>query len=281
MSPPEISRHPPSRSAPRHGSGFAQRTTQPGSCSVPGIRWLPRQRRQWAFPHERSESGVVVPRHQPFDLVGVKDFLIFQRGQKPGAETNGNSSCGAPLQLMKTSVPNKPGKHQRMNMRMEVEQAAVGLHTEDPDAQAISELQAFTKVFSPGLPCAAQQQFAEYSVATQVSTQQLGDGEGDVPMIQGMNDFPHLLSRYSAVRLSSFFMRRISTCSSDIALCSVESGPNFLILAYKLWVVIPSLPATSATLWPQSTTCLTASTLNSSGYRLLLMFTSLIVILYD
>ena len=82
---------------------------------------------------------------------------FLQRGQKPGAETNGNSSCGAPLQLMKTSFPNKPGKHQRMNMGMEVEQAAVGLHTEDPDAQAISELQAFTKVFSPGLPCAAQQ----------------------------------------------------------------------------------------------------------------------------
>ena len=101
------------------------------------------------------ESGVVVPRHQPFDFVGVKDFLIFQRGQKPGAETNGNSSCGAPLQLMKTSFPNKPGKHQRMNMGMEVEQAAVGLHTEDPTAQAISELQAFTKVFRPGLPCTA------------------------------------------------------------------------------------------------------------------------------
>ena len=27
------------------------------------------------------ESGVVVPRLQPFDFVGVKDFLIFQRGQ--------------------------------------------------------------------------------------------------------------------------------------------------------------------------------------------------------
>jgi len=80
---------------------------------------------------------------------------------------------------MKTSFPNKPGKHQRMKMGMEVEQAAVGL-------------QEFTKVFMPGLPCAAQQQFAESAVATQVTTQQLGDGEGDVPMIQGMNNFQDL-----------------------------------------------------------------------------------------
>ena len=44
----------------------------------------------------------------------------------------------------------------------------------------------------PGLPCAAQQQFAESAVATQLTTQQLVDGEGDVSMIQGMNDFPDL-----------------------------------------------------------------------------------------
>ena len=61
-----------------------------------------------------------------------------------------------------------------------------------PPAQAIADLQEFTKVFMPGLPCAAQQQFAESAVATQLTTQQLGDGEGDVPMIQGMNDFPDL-----------------------------------------------------------------------------------------
>ena len=58
-----------------------------------------------------------------------------------------------------------------MNMGMEVEQAAVGLHTEDPVAQAITDLQEFTKVFMPGLPCAAQQQFAEFAVASQVPTQ--------------------------------------------------------------------------------------------------------------
>ena len=107
------------------------------------------------------ESGVVVPRHQPFDFVGVKDFLIFQRGQIPGTQANGNSGHGTPFQLMKTSFPNKPGKHQRMNMGMEVEQAAVGLQTEDPSAQAIVDLQEFMKVFLPGLPCAPKQQFAE------------------------------------------------------------------------------------------------------------------------
>ena len=71
------------------------------------------------------ESGVVIPRHQLFDFVGVKDFLIFHRGQIPGSKANGNSGRGAPFQLMKTSFPNKPGKHQRMNMGMEVEQTAV------------------------------------------------------------------------------------------------------------------------------------------------------------
>ena len=101
------------------------------------------------------ESGVVVPRHQPLDFVGVKDFLIFQRRQKPGTEANGNSDRGAPIQLMKASFPNKLGKHQRMNMGMEVEQAAMGLQTEDLAAQAIADLQEFTKVFMPGLPCAA------------------------------------------------------------------------------------------------------------------------------
>ena len=80
-----------------------------------------------------------------------------------------------------------------MKMWMEVEQAAVGLQTEDPATQAIADLQEFTKVFMPGLPRAAQQQFAESAVAAQLTTQQLGDGEGDVPMIQGMNDFPDLL----------------------------------------------------------------------------------------
>ena len=57
-------------------------------------------------------------------------------------------------------------------------------------------------------------------------------------------------------------------------------GPNFLIQAYRLWGVIPTLPATSATLWLASTTCLAASILNSFGYRFWLIFTILIAILY-
>ena len=44
----------------------------------------------------------------------------------------------------------------------------------------------------PGLPHAVKQQFAESAVATQLTTQQLGNGEGDVPVIQGMDDFPDL-----------------------------------------------------------------------------------------
>ena len=33
--------------------------------------------------HMKVEFGVVVPRLQPFDFVGVKGFLIFHRGQIP------------------------------------------------------------------------------------------------------------------------------------------------------------------------------------------------------
>ena len=103
------------------------------------------------------ETGVVIPRHQPFNHVTVQDFMLLQRVQKPGAETYGNSGCGTAFQLMKTTFPNKSRKHKRMNMRMEVEQAAVGLQTEDPATHAGANLQAFTKVFLPGLPCDAQQ----------------------------------------------------------------------------------------------------------------------------
>ena len=52
---------------------------------------------------------------------------------------------------------NNPGKHKRMNMWMEVDHAAVGKHTEDPTTHTGTNLQAFTKVFLPGLPCVAQQ----------------------------------------------------------------------------------------------------------------------------
>ena len=52
---------------------------------------------------------------------------------------------------MKTLFPNKPEKHQHMNMGMEIEQITVSLHTEDPTVQAIAELQKFLKVFMTGL----------------------------------------------------------------------------------------------------------------------------------
>ena len=56
-------------------------------------------------------------------------------------------------------------------MGMIVEKAAMGLQTEDPAAQAIADLQELRKISLQGLPCAAQQQFAEFAVASQVATQ--------------------------------------------------------------------------------------------------------------
>ena len=56
--------------------------------------------------------------------------------------------------------------------------------------------------------------------------------------------------------------------------------PNLRSHAYKLCVVTPSRSATSAILSPRSVTCQTASTLNSSVYRLLLMDTSAVAILH-
>ena len=70
-----------------------------------GARLMYRARRFDGFPvgavnglsHMNVESGVVVPRHQPFGFVAVKDFLIFQRAQKPGTQVNGNSARGTPF----------------------------------------------------------------------------------------------------------------------------------------------------------------------------------------
>ena len=56
------------------------------------------------------------------------------------------------LKSSRASLGNK-----RMNMGMEVKQAAMGLQAEDPATHVGAELQAFTKVFLPGLPCAAKQ----------------------------------------------------------------------------------------------------------------------------
>ena len=104
-----------------------------------------------------AESGVVIPRHQPFYHVTVQDFPLLQCVQKPGTETYSNRGRGTAFQLMKTTFTNQHGKHKRMNMGMEVKQAAMGLQAEDPASHAGAELQAFTKVFLPGLPCAAKQ----------------------------------------------------------------------------------------------------------------------------
>ena len=100
------------------------------------------------------ESGVVILRHQPFYDVTVQDFLLLQYVQKPGTETYGNRGRGTAFQLMKTAFTNKPLKHKRMNMGIEVKQAALGLQAEDPTSHAGAELQTFTNVFLPGLPCA-------------------------------------------------------------------------------------------------------------------------------
>ena len=103
-----------------------------------------------------AESGVVIPRDQPFYHVTVQDFLLLQCVKKPGTETYSNRGRGTAFQLMKTVFTNKPWKHKRMNMGMEVKQAAMGLQAEDPASHAGAELQAFTKVFLPGLPCASK-----------------------------------------------------------------------------------------------------------------------------
>ena len=73
------------------------------------------------------ESRVVISRHQPFYHVTVQDFPLLQCVQKPRTETYGNRGRGTAFQLMKKAFPSKPGKHKRMNMVMEVKQAAMGL----------------------------------------------------------------------------------------------------------------------------------------------------------
>ena len=114
---------------------------------VGAIDWLSRM---------NVESRVVIPRHYPFNHITIQEFLLLQRVQKPRAETYYNRGRGTVFQLMKTAFPIQLRKHKRMNMEVEVEQAAVGLQAEDPATNAGAELPAFAKVFLPGLPCAAQ-----------------------------------------------------------------------------------------------------------------------------
>ncbi len=82
------------------------------------------------------------------------------------------------------------------------------------------------------------------------------------------------MSRSSVTRRNSAFRRRTSTLWSNSARCTMPGLPNLRSQAYRLCVVTPGRSATSATLNPRSITCRTASTLNSSVYRLALMDTS-------
>jgi hypothetical protein len=85
------------------------------------------------------------------------------------------------------------------------------------------------------------------------------------------------MSRFSVVRRSSALSLAISAC---IALRSLDSGSsaflNLLTHVYKTPSAIPSRLATSATVSPLSITCLTASSLNSAVYFVLLISSALI-----
>src|SRR5690606_12225737 len=81
------------------------------------------------------------------------------------------------------------------------------------------------------------------------------------------------MSRSSVTRRSSDLSRRNSSAWSAVAARSGPDRPYCFRHVWRLWIDTPSRSATSATEWPRSVTCLTASTLNSSVYRLLLMDT--------
>src|SRR5699024_9860322 len=78
------------------------------------------------------------------------------------------------------------------------------------------------------------------------------------------------MSRSSVTRRSSDLSRRISSAWSAAAARAGGDIPYCFRHVYRLWIDTPSRAATSATEWPRSVTCLTASTLNSSVYRLLM-----------
>ena len=56
-----------------------------------------------------------------------------------------NRGRGTVFQLMKTAFTNQHGKHKRMNMGMEVKQAAMGLQAEDPATHTGAELLALQR----------------------------------------------------------------------------------------------------------------------------------------
>ena len=91
------------------------------------------------------ESRVVISRHQPFYHVTVQAFPLLQCVQKPRTETYGNRGRGTAFQLMKTTFTNQHGKHKRMNMGIEVKQAAMGLQAEDPATHTGAELLALQR----------------------------------------------------------------------------------------------------------------------------------------
>lgn len=74
------------------------------------------------------------------------------------------------------------------------------------------------------------------------------------------------MSLASITRFNSFSSDIFFLASSVLATCSAALRPCFLSQLYMLWLVTSSL---SATEYPRSVTCVTASSLNSWGYLFL------------
>ena len=91
------------------------------------------------------------------------------------------------------------------------------------------------------------------------------------------------MSRSSVTRRSSALRRRTSAESVPGG-AEPEPGPPaffaFCTQSYSVCLGIPMRAATSTTVKPRSSTCFTASALNSSVYRLLLMNTSAVAMNY-
>src|SRR5690606_1550081 len=91
------------------------------------------------------------------------------------------------------------------------------------------------------------------------------------------------MSRSSVTRRSSALRRRISAESVPTNAETAAAFPAFFAFctqSYSVCLGIPIRAATSTTVKPRSSTCFTASALNSSVYRLLLMNTSAVAMNY-
>ena len=91
------------------------------------------------------------------------------------------------------------------------------------------------------------------------------------------------MSRSSVTRRSSALRRRISAESVPTNAEPAAAFPAFFAFctqSYSVCLGIPMRAATSTTVKPRSSTCFTASALNSSVYRLLLMNTSAVAMNY-